>query len=67
MLGKSPFCLMCCLMWLKHISNVTVTPCQDGKASQLLCMCVVHMYTRSLLEAIHTSVELGDCILYYIG
>lgn len=46
--GKSLFCLMICLMWLKYISNVAVTPCQDGKASQLLlyvlCVCTQEVY-----------------------
>lgn len=42
---------------LKYSSNVAVPPAKSGKHPSC-CVCVVHVYTRSLLEAIHTSVEL---------
>lgn len=57
MLGNGLFCLMLCLMCLKCSSNVAVPPAKTGKHPSC-CVCVVHVYTRSLLEAIHTSVEL---------
>lgn len=55
MLSNSLFCLMLCLMWLKYSSNVAVTPCQDGKASQLLCMCCACVHKKFIRGYSHFS------------